>query len=145
MKADGFIEVRQFASPLGVVERREYHWKGGPTIYVSGAFLYYGSEILKVGDSISLIKIGPYRLRLIDQNPSRDEYRYVREDYAFWWIVVGWHHFNRMLDLTYRRVIIVLSIFKLADLTQAQYPSWRDIHLVHKIRRWIQKCSPSRF
>ena len=129
MNSEGYIEARAFTNIHGVIERREYKWKGGPKCRVALDFMNDGlSDVYR--DKNNVIVIGPYRLKIIDYDWARDQANCIRLDYPFWWVIVGWHRINRIADLAYRRFIVTLAVWNLAHFRQGAYPSWKDIKLI---------------
>lgn len=132
---EGVIETTVFTNQLGQRERIDYKWIGDSKICaISGdlAWDLFGREI-KEGDEIN---IGPFRLAVIEHKGLANQYfRCVRKDYPFWWVLVGWHRLNRVLELIYSRIIITLAVWNLAEYKQHTHPHWRDIYLI----QWIEK------
>lgn len=133
---EGQIVCHVRTNPLGMREHIGYEWQGGPVTYIAHS-LFYDSDIQLDGDCMV---VGPYRLRIIDQEGNlRQYYRCVRLDYPFWWLVLAWHRYGRLLDIAYRRLIITLAVWGLARYSQATIPSWEDVHVLRKISEWLKR------
>lgn len=133
MKATGMIQVSVFTNALGVRERMEYRWVGPPCVEISSdAYAYRGPDQPR-------IQIGPYRLHLIEWHYERNSGLFVRTSYPFWWAFVAWHRMNRGADLAYRRIILTLAVWGLAEYASGRIPSWRDIKIVRRLRDWVWK------
>ena len=133
---EGMLHVTQFTNALGMPERYEYRWDGGPRCQVSRQFID-DAEIYWNKERHTLL-IGPYLLKIIEEQPYWDWFDCIRLDYPFWWVVVGRHKINRLLDLTYHRAIITLAIWGLASFNRASIPHWRDIYLLQNIEKFIR-------
>ena len=113
MNATGSIRVAQQINSLGAIERQEYRWTGNALCRVERYFV----PTETIG---AIFMIGPYRLRLIEIEPWSDQDLCARVDYPFWWVLVGWHRVNRIVDLIYHRAIITLAVWGLARFDPAQ-------------------------
>jgi len=134
MSEDGNLLIHEIRNTLGRIERLEYSWEGGPIAYVDINLLNPSDEY-KDG----LLKIGPYRLRLLEEIIWSHQYKFIREDYPFWQLAVGWHKASRLFDLIYRRTIITLAVWRLADYNGATVPGWRDVHILRKIAELLKQ------
>lgn len=125
------IETAVKKNALGQTEQITYKWIGdSPCIYVTGAALDdMGIEYCD-GD----FWIGPYHLLKVDRYTERDEWLCVRAD-KLGALRVFFYRATRWLDWFYRRCIVVLAVFGLADYHDATIPGWRDIHFVQWLRR----------
>ena len=130
---NGYLEMQEFRNTLGVLERREYSWEGGPICEVSYDFI---PELFVPGDDLTNIRIGPYRLHMIERAGWKDTILYVRKDYPFWWVLIAWHKGNRLLDIAYRRSIITMAVWGLAEYNPAVIPHWRDIRILKRLENW---------
>jgi len=129
MKPTGKIHVHENYNALGDTERRTYEWRDGPYAEVR---THYISFPRKVGASCW---VGPYRVRLVEEIGLGDCFVVVRQDWPFWWVFVAWHRVNRLIDIAYRRSIITLNVWGLAERDQAM-PCWRHIKIVRRFREW---------
>lgn len=134
MNDTGLIHIKNYYNTLGKIERQEYKWVGKPIAEISTE-LIDDMHWITYGDSE--FSIGPYRVRIIDQEKrfTANYITVVRKDYPFWWVIIAWHRINRLLDIAYHRLILTLAVWRLASYNQAQIPTWRDIYLV----QWIRK------
>lgn len=130
---DGYIKIHRFTNNLGRLERLEYEWCGNPITSVSLRVIYCGDALCL--DGYKFIQIGPYKLKCIEEYTGQFELRYIRYDYPLWFLYIFWHKFNRVLDLFYRRCIITLAVWNLADFNAGAIPSIKDIYLF----QWFQQ------
>lgn len=116
------------------IEEVTYKWEGGPKCKMRWEFIEQSNpRIVKYSEDKHQIQLGPYILHVIEDDVMRGEYVCIREDYPFWYVVVWWHNSTRWLDLVYRRLIVTLSIWGLAEYTPAA--SWHDIYLIQWLKR----------
>lgn len=125
------IEVNQRVSVLGRIEAVTYNWIGkSPYVRISWDLTRYG-DIKKINGEKE-IQIGPYRLLQVDDWFYGDCWLYVRKN-KFGLLRVALYKSTRLLDLAYRRAIITLAIWRLADYGEGYIPSWRDIKIVKRL------------
>jgi len=137
MNNPGTIVFHKFCGCRGNTERIEYEWQGGAEIWIARDLLdsgEFGRDWAKTGK----LQIGPYRLRLIEQDRLRNDALFIREDYPFWRLVVAWHKYNRVPDLFYRRLIITLAVWRLARYREATIPTWRDVYILDRLAQSIR-------
>ena len=129
----GFINVTSLTDPRGRIIRLDYEWEGEPVAEISKILAYdliHGAGI-EVGDTI---QIGPFNLKVIEDGMIRDVFKVVRTDILFWRLIYLWHRYSKSLDIAYRRFIITLAIWNLAEYNPATVPYWRDIYFIKWIR-----------
>lgn len=127
-----YIETSVRRSPLGKIEAENHKWVGkSPYVHISLDLVRYG-EISKI-DGDKEIQVGPYRLLLVDKYIG-DYHLYVRKD-RFGALRVALYKSTRLLDLIYRRLIITLAVWGLAEYHEMTVPTWRDI----KLTKWLTK------
>lgn len=125
------LMITNFFNPIGLLERQEFEWRGkSRSVEVSNSILWD----LNISQSEKEIQIGPYRLVLLRRSGFSDTCLYIRKDYPLWWLLVFWHKAIPVLDLIYRRFIITLAVWNLADYNRAVIPTWRDIRLFKRLR-----------
>lgn len=127
----GIIEITEHRDIRGNIERRDYRWEGPPTAMISRHLMYLIDNRVEVGD---VITIGPFRSKIIEDDIERYSFLVTRMDKPFWWLRYIWHRYNKSLDLTYRRFITTLAVWRLAEYNPAAIPSWRDIYIIQKLR-----------
>lgn len=122
----GTLRYTNFYNPLGIIERREWTWEGGPEVYISP----YTLDELGLSEKSDEIKIDSYRLKKVNKERDWNHFNilYIRKDYSLWWLFIFWHRISSIFDLIYRRAIITLAVWGLADYNSAIVPSWQDIH-----------------
>jgi len=134
------IEITESYSVLGAPIHYDYAWVGkSPYVRISRCLL---DSIQSPIDNI--VHIGPYKLKLIDNDRIFGPFIYIRMDYPFWWLAVAWHKASRLLDITYEKLIITLAVWGLAEYNQAVLPTWRDIYLVQKLMKMFHKQEPKK-
>ena len=127
MNDSAFLKVTQRVNPLGKVEQRTYQWVGdSPYVRVRRDF------VSGLGIGPYRINIGPYRLLVIEFEPWQDTFLCVRAD-KLGALRVALYRATRLLDLAYRRMIVTLAVWNLAEFHPAYVPSWRDIKLVKRL------------
>jgi hypothetical protein len=125
------ISHRIYNPVTGNLERIEHGWDGkSHRVYVSFERVGIVPE--------NIIKIGPYKLAILDDDLMRGAYYCRRIDNAFSWLPVFWHRINRVLDIAYRRFIVTLAIWNLAEYNGAVIPHANQIYLVQKVRKLWQ-------
>jgi hypothetical protein len=131
LKETSYIEFTVGTSPLGVRELVNCEWKG-KSPYVRVSLWFRDAEHIKQIDGDKEIQIGPYRLLKVEDAHFIEWALYVRKD-KFGALRVALYKSTRLLDLIYRRLIITLAVWKLADFREATVPSWRDVKIVKKL------------
>lgn len=127
----GMIEMTDHYDIRGNIERIDYRWTGGSSAYVSWELLELGYKERYVGDEVEL---GPFKLKIIDEDIIRRAFLVTRMDNPFWRLIYLWHCYNKSFDLAYHRFITTLAVWRLAEYNPAVIPSWRDIYFIQKIR-----------
>lgn len=116
---------------IGIRESITYEWIGKtPYTIITGCAL---SDMGFVDFPEKLI-IGPYHLLKLGDKFDVDAAEYVRAD-KLGSIRVFFYRITRALDLIYRRLIITLAVWKLADYDPSRIPSWRNIRLLKRFSR----------
>lgn len=137
MEDYSYIEIFQTTNSLGAIERMEYKWKGkSPICLVGIREMYYSGN--KFDKESKTLQIGPYKLKQIESDYGMGG-RWIGVDYPFWWLVVLWYKANRILEIIYRRTIITLAVWNLAEHCPGQIPTYKDIYLVQKITKTLWK------
>jgi hypothetical protein len=133
MNNTALIEVEVKTNPLGKREATNYKWIGkSPYVYISWELL---GEIVGIGGDTINIQVGPYKLLKIEHGYLGNVVLYVRAD-KLGALRVALYRSTRLLDLMYRRLIITLAVWKLADFSPARVPSWKDIKIVKRLADW---------
>lgn len=125
-----YIETRVSFYPNGRIEQTTYEWVGeSPYTRVSHRLI---SEVAKDIYETE-IQVGPYKLLRVDKDAFgyADFPLYVRKD-KLGALRVALYRSTRLLDLAYRRLIVTLAVWRLAEYNAAVYPSWRDIKIVKR-------------
>jgi hypothetical protein len=126
-----YIKGTVQTNALGKRESITYEWEGkSPYVRASHGFLYdlvsdYCPETLQ---------LGPYRLLKVEDEPWLDTVLYVRSD-RFGALRVALYKSTRLLDLIYRRLIITLAVWRLADFHEATVPTWKDIRALKRFSK----------
>lgn len=127
-----WIKSTVTANPLGRRESITYKLVGeSPYVRFDRRFLQSG-DIKKIKGEEE-IQIGPYRLLKMESGVYWDYVLYVRKD-KFGAFRVWFYKSTRLLDLIYRRLIITLAVWRLADYSQGFIPSWRDIRILKRLK-----------
>ncbi len=131
MRDTALILTQVKFNALGQREQVTFQWVGeSPYTYITGVAL----DDLGIKDEDKSFWIGPYRLVKLERYVDRDEWLCIRSDWQYAWRVPIYRS-TRWLDWAYRRLIVVLAVFELADYHQYAIPSWRDIHA---LKRWAR-------
>jgi hypothetical protein len=118
------IEVTVKTNEVGIREATTYRWAGkSPYIEITWDMI---RTLYKPGDDINEIQIGPYKLLFVEDKPQWDSRLYVRKD-KLGALRVFFYRSTRWLDLVYRRLIITLAVWGMADYHRSTVPGWRDI------------------
>jgi len=117
------------------LERLTYEFEGGPYLAISGC-LYpeMGNYPPEIGDKFEL---GPYKFRVIEHQIMSDAVIAIQEKWPLWWLAIAWHRSNKLLDIFYRRMIVTLAVWGLADYHEASVPHIGDIYIVQRIRKFF--------
>lgn len=127
MDKTGMIEITTHYDLRGNPETYSYRWTGGPV----GLMSRNVSEIYaKPGDSE--FWVGPFRVKILEQDSYQNLLTVVRQDYFLWRLVYLWHRYGILFDFAYRRFILTLAVWRLADYNPATVPTWRDIKLFRR-------------
>jgi len=122
------IEVSVTTNALGMRESETYRWAGrSPYILVSW-------DLISGMDEIGTITFGPYKLRKVKDKFELNCILYINTSYPFWRLIELFYRASRWADLVYRRLIITLAVWGLADYHQYCIPSWRDVKLFKKVK-----------
>jgi len=132
----GNLIVHRQGDIRGGVERETYEIEGGPYVAVSNQFSFYhgypNGYPTKPGGKF---KVGPYKFRTVSYDFWADSIVAIQEKWPLWWIAVAWHRSSKLLDIFYRRIIVTLAVWRLADYHEATVPYIGDIHIVQRIRK----------
>lgn len=131
MNVTGDIVCQEHYDCIGGIERRDYEWQGGKLAYINRRFMNVVG-MSKAPTSGDIINIGPFQLKVVDQELWGNSYIVTRN---------GWkaqlryilYHATKILDKVYRRLIVTAAVWGLADYHDALVPTWRDIHLLKKL------------
>lgn len=113
-----------------------YEWVGGKVANIG---------IFELPDGINMenaqgrvFRLGDLRLRVVEVRYWHGGIYVMRESpqaAAYAW----WRRAVRLADLCYRRCIITLAVWRLADYHEAILPSWRDIRVVKRLRQLYER------
>lgn len=127
-----YIETSVRTNPLGKREAVNHKWVGkSPYVRVSLDLIDDPSVHKLNGDQE--IQIGPYRLLRISDHLDFVQ-TYVRAD-KFGALRVALYKSTRLLDLIYRRLIITLAVWNLADFSSYRVPTWQDIKILKRFAK----------
>ena len=138
MKVDGMIVCHDKYGPLGL-EQRDFEWTGGSLAYISNLFMsrYTNERDVKRlhGD---ILQIGPFKVRIIEFEWGYGRVLVIREGwyapFYYYWRIIG-----RRMDRVYRKMIVTLAVWDLADYNPATIPYWKDIHALRwLVNKWRQ-------
>lgn len=137
----GMITVTKRYDWRGNVEGYDYRYEGGDIMQISEDLLAHAepSEVrydnlpVKPGDKF---EIGPFQFRFL----KRKEYYFnqiiaIRERGVVTDIRYFWHRFGRLANIAYRRFILTLAVWRLAEYQEGRRPSWEDVYALQKMRR----------
>ncbi len=131
MKPNGRVVCTTHRNALGMMERIDYAWHGGDIIAISGdVFDYTFERIPRPGERFT---IGPFTLRCIEDRFYADEIIASREHPALSYLRYVWYRSTRVIDIAYRRTIVTLAVWKLAEYSDMRIPTWRDVYAL----RWL--------
>jgi hypothetical protein len=133
---NGSIVIHRQLNQLGDLERIDFEWEGGPVIGISFDLFSYCGKIQGLSgiNKNGVLKIGPYRLKFLEERGWEALGIFVRMRGLLWPLIFIKYKLIRPLDLVYRRLIITLAVWGLAELREAVLPGWQDIYAVRKIR-----------
>lgn len=142
MNITGDIHVTVTRNQFGSIDNYDFEWRGGPICRITDIML---DEILAQGQQESFVKtgrlwIGPYRLREIE---DADRYMYgartfCRDDRLIFRLIPIAFRVSELARIAYHRLIVTLAIWGFAEYHQAVVPSWREVYLVQKIRKFLK-------
>lgn len=131
MRDTSWVNVTVQRSPLGMLESQTYEWRG------KSPYIRIRYDVVREMGHRSFpdrIQMGPYRLLKVESYPWEDVALYVRHD-RWGRARVAAYRLTRWFDLIYRRTIITLAVWHLADFHEVAVPCWSDIHILRKIFR----------
>ncbi len=137
---DATIATTTNYDDFGNIESCDYAWEGDKNGIVGISFVLFkrakcsSKNGLKIDGNVILV--GPYRLRVIGRDYN-----------ALYAVRDGWQAAIKvrqmkivcLLNKIYRRLIITCSVWGLADYNEAVIPTWRDVHALKRITKWIKK------
>lgn len=127
MRATGQIIAREHRNGLGQLDGITFDWVGGNTVEIS-YFVIDHASFLDVWQRGSIIGIGPYRLRIIENRPDLATFVCAREG-PLAWLWAALYRATRWLDLAYRRLILTAACRGLAECPPYTVPTWRCLRL----------------
>lgn len=131
---NSYIRVTLRAGALGV-ESKTYEWIGdSPYAYIDRRDISIDNE------HAGVFTVGPFRLILIQYEYHRDAWLCVRSD-RLGVLRVYLYRSTRLLDLFYRRSIMTMAVWGLADHHFSRVPSYKDIHVVQRISEIIKNAN----
>ena len=130
------IMVHSKTNTLGMQEAKNYEWIGAsPFLEVFPVLL---GDLGYTNFNEPAIRLGPYKLLFVEYRPHKGVILYVRAD-RLGKIRVALYKATRLLDLIYRRLIITMAVWNLADYHISVIPTWTDIKIVQKWRKYESK------
>jgi hypothetical protein len=120
MKITGHIEAEAYYNGDGERERIEYRWEGGNVIGISRDLIDERDHLFEITLKRPVypgqhFRIGPYRLRVIEDQSWRAYVMAIREDGMVTNLLVAWHRCKGVLNLIYRRLIRTAAIWGLVE------------------------------
>jgi hypothetical protein len=129
MMQTSVLEVTRRTNAIGKIEQYTYKIIGkSPLIKISGDFI--GDNMTQKRDLI----LGPYRLKFVDYEYHSDVATYALKS-PLGHVLAFFYHATRWLDLIYRRTIITLAVWRLAEFHNGYIPSWRDIKILKRFAK----------
>ena len=131
---DAEIEVHKKIDSVGQAWLT-YRWTGGSVVGLNWKFLdvAVAEGSAAISPDRSRLKLGPYRLSLVADDPMRMVFYYARE----WDLPARFHYWAwLLLDKAYRRTIITLAVWGLASYDPARVPSWEDVRALRRLADW---------
>ncbi len=126
MRPDANIVARRRRNELGATEQLVYEWQGGTVVHISRDLVDEVTE-RPPREPGEQLQVGPFLLRLVEWDYARALGVFVRDTPRGWALLVG-SRAAQLLDLCYRRCILTLVVWGLADYHPNTVPSWRDVH-----------------
>ena len=140
---EGFIEVTVHYDALGGVERYGYEWIGGDVAKFSEQLLLdadpsevrYDEFPRRPGDKF---EFGPFKLRVLESDSfwRWDVITAIRDRGIVTDLRCSWHRFGKLADIAYRRLVITLAVWRLAERNEGAIPTWRDVHALRRLADW---------
>ena len=122
------MNVTVHINPIGMIESKDYQWVGdSPYILVDTG------RIDNMWPPPQKLSLGAYKLKKVEDRPAYSGALYVISD-RFYIIRTFVYKLIKLIDLIYRRMIITLAVWNLADYHGGTIPSWVDIKIVKRIR-----------
>jgi len=111
---------------LGQRESLTCEWEGkSPYIYIAIPVIMDELNV-NWNEIPKEVQLGPYKLLEVSREPQYDSILYVRKD-KFGKLRVALYKSTRWMDLIYRRLLLTLVVWNLANYSMNSIPSWRDI------------------
>ena len=132
---NGYIEITR--TYVDNKEYKSYKLKGGNKVDVSIDEIYLANMHLKAIPK--QFTIGMYKMRVIELDYSRDVARCIALKTPLSYIPFFVYKAGILIDVIYRRIIMTMGVWGLANYYSHTVPSWRDIKLMQKIQNWKDK------
>ena len=133
--ANGYLEVTR--TYVDNKEYRFYKLLGGNKVDVSIDDIYLANPHLKAIPK--QITIGTYKLRVMELDYSQNVAHCVAMKTPLSYVPVILYKAGILIDVIYRKLILTMGIWGLADCYSHTVPSYRDIKLVRKLKEWKDK------
>lgn len=140
MMREGYIVSHVKRGVLGQPVQTTHEHQGGALITISNHLLHE----LKLVDANGKIppkitNLTPHILILLEENFIQDSTKYLLIKNPLYYIYPYLRKTHNLLDLFYRRCILALCVWQLAEYNEATMPYWGDIKAIIKIRSWFKK------
>ncbi|KPK86876.1 MAG: hypothetical protein AMJ81_00185 [Phycisphaerae bacterium SM23_33] len=142
-KKEGLIEVEAHYDALGGVERYGYKWTGGDIARFSERLLLDAAKVCQArydefpcqpGDRF---EFGPFKLRVLEPDSWQYDVIVAIRDRGFVTdLRYLWHRFGKLLDVAYRRAVVTLAVWRLAEQHEGALPTWRDVKALRRLADW---------
>ena len=136
----GSIIIHQIHTDLGNLWIW-YQWRGGNRYRITTEDILYNNarDCWESAFSNQEMKIGPYKLKLIDQDGYSRAFEAVRMSSPWWRFVYWWYHATKWFHILEARFIMTLSLWWIADYHPSRIPSWDDVFIFKRMKGWFKK------
>lgn len=136
-----YLEGTVKHNPLGGREQITYRILGkSPLFRFTGAFIDSTVGVVAITQKCDL-RFGPYVFKFMSHEEQSDCAVYVLKN-PRGYLAFFLYHSTRVLDLIYRRSIITLAVWRLAEFRRDTIPTWRDIYILKKLETWTLNLLP---
>lgn len=135
----GYIIYHQIRTDLGHLWMW-YEWRGGPRYRISTYDMFFDDawDEWHRSNTERVVRVGPYRLKLIGMKHHLLSFEAVRMDSFGWQFIYWFYHATKWYHEIESRFIMTLSIWWMAEYHPSRYVSWSDVFIIKRMKGWFK-------